>query len=69
MRHEDVPRGATIEGLPETFDGRVGHRSCPPNLSSSFVSWLVKPNVDSLVNSSSCIGSSVITIRTFPSDG
>ena len=33
------------------------------------MSWLVKPTVDIFVNSSSCIGASVITIRVLSPDG
>ncbi|SRR6266851_5244517 len=45
------------------------YRCPPPNRLSSFESWLVKPSVCIFVNSSSCMGSSVTTIRTVLPDG
>ena len=60
-RNGDQPAGCHAAAL---RDGHVSHDAEP-----SFVSWLVKLIVDILVNSSSCIGSSVITIRTLSPDG
>src|SRR5712692_3605928 len=68
IRPEPAPDPAIgCSQLSEAF--RPRYLFCSTNRLSSFVSWLVKPIVDILVNSSSCVGSSVITIRTLSPDG